>query len=89
MSLAKDWSLPEILHDPIARHHEPEQANKHPELTALVYLADLIYSRFVMGQELERMNTDGIAFSLKVLNIRQTQLPALIDEVCLPFHGIN
>lgn len=89
MSLARDWSLPDILHDPIARHHEPELARKHPELTCLVYLADLIYSRFVMGQELERMNTDGIAFSLKVLNIKQTQLPALIDEVCSPFHAIN
>jgi hypothetical protein len=42
-----------------------------------------------MGQALERMNTDGIAFALKVLNINQTQLPALIDEVCSPFHAIN
>ncbi len=49
--LAEHWSLPESLVDTIGYHHQPEQATANPELTHLVYLTDLIMSRFLMGQE--------------------------------------
>ena len=81
MYLAKTWSLPDILYDPISFHHKPEQANKHLELTCLVYLAELIHSRFVMGLELERMDLNQLGTALKVLNIPHTQLPSLIDTI--------
>lgn len=85
MHLAGLWSLPEVLQEPIAHHHEPEKARKQPELTCLVYLADLIQSRFITGQDLERMDTQRLAASLSVLNVKPAQFSALIDEVTVPF----
>jgi putative nucleotidyltransferase with HDIG domain len=88
MHLAERWSLPEILQEPIAHHHEPEKACKQTELTCLVYLADLIQSRFIMGQNLEGMDTNRLDASLSVLNLQPAQLPELIDEVSVPFQKI-
>ncbi len=84
MHLAGLWSLPDVLLDPIAHHHEPEKARKQPELTCLVYLADLIQSRFSMGQDLERMDTQRLAASLSVLNVTPARFSALIDGVSVP-----
>ncbi len=78
-TLAELWRLPDILRDPIACHHEPENAQVYPELTHLVFLADLIQSRFTMGQELEGMTRCRVAESLDVLGFSLKQLPALID----------
>ncbi|MCF8077094.1 MAG: HDOD domain-containing protein [Desulfotignum sp.] len=78
-TLAELWELPDILKEPIACHHEPESAQAHPELTHLVFLADLIQSRFTLGQDLEGMVTCRVAESLEVLGFSLKQLPALID----------
>ncbi len=78
------WGLPDILKDPIACHHEPEKAETEPELTHLVFISDLIQSRFSMGKELERMDTRRLAESLNVLGFSRDQLPALIDAVSTP-----
>jgi hypothetical protein len=48
-------------------------------LTHLVFLADLIQSRFTLGQDLEGMVTCRVAESLEVLGFSLKQLPALID----------
>jgi len=80
-TLAMSWELPEVLYDPIAWHHEPEKAEKDIELTHLVFLSDLILSRFTLGQELERMDARRLAKSLNVLGLHHNQLPALIDAV--------
>ncbi len=79
------WDLPDVLHAPIACHHEPEMAAENPELSHLVFLADLILSRFTMGQELERINTRRLADALNILGFSKPQLPELIDAVALPF----
>jgi putative nucleotidyltransferase with HDIG domain len=85
MHLAGLWSLPEVLLDPIAHHHEPELARKQPELTCLVYLADLIQSRFATWQDLERMNTQRLAEVLSVLKVKPDRFSDLIDKVSDPF----
>lgn len=84
-TLAMLWDLPGVLHAPIACHHEPEKAGGNKELTYLVFLADLILSRFTMGQELERMDSRRLAEALNVLGFKKRQLPELIDAVSLPF----
>lgn len=84
-TLAVLWHLPDVLHTPIACHHEPEKANENKELTHLVFLADLILSRFTMGQELERMDTRRLAEAMKILGFSKGQLPELIDAVSVPF----
>ena len=84
-TLAMMWDLPDVLLSPIACHHEPEKAAENPELTHLVFLADVILSRFTMGQELERLNIRRLAEALNILGFRKPQLPELIDAVALPF----
>jgi HD-like signal output (HDOD) protein/chemotaxis receptor (MCP) glutamine deamidase CheD len=84
-TLAMLWDLPDVLHAPIACHHKPETAAENPELTHLVFLTDLILSRFTMGQELERMNSRRLAEALNVLGFKKRHLPELIDAVSLPF----
>jgi HD-like signal output (HDOD) protein len=79
--LAKHWSIPETLTDAITYHHQPEQATIAPDLTILVYLADLIMSRFMVGHELERINTDALASRLRRIGMRPEQFPLLIGRL--------
>ena len=79
--LAERWSLPESLADTIKHHHFPEEATVNPELTHLVYLADLIMSRFLVGQELERLNTDKLISRMKKVGLDSKQLPVIVDSI--------
>lgn len=84
-TLAMLWDLPEVLHAPIACHHEPEKTKDNKEMTHLVFLAELILSRFTIGQDLERMDTRRLVDGLNILGFSKPQLPELIDAVSLPF----
>jgi len=79
--LADNWSLPENLSDVIKFHHYPENALVDVELTHLVYLADLLMSRFQMGQELECLNTDNLLQRLQTIGLTASQFPMLIDLI--------
>ena len=79
--LAESWSLPENLIDTIRYHHLPEQATIQPKLTHLVYLADLLMSRFQVGQELERLNTDALALSLQEVGLSPSEFPVIVDLI--------
>jgi len=79
--LAIHWSIPASLTDAITYHHQPEQASSEPDLTLLVYLADLIMSRFMVGLELERLDTDALASRLRQIGMRPEQFPLLIDRL--------
>lgn len=77
--LALHWSIPETLVEVIACHHQPEAAVTEPELTLLIYFADLLMSRFLVGQELERLDTDALGSRLSRIGVSTEQLPLLID----------
>lgn len=79
--LAESWSLPENLIDTIRYHHVPEQATIQPELTHLVYLADLLMSRFQVGHDLERLNTDALALSLQAVGLSPSEFPVIVDLI--------
>jgi putative nucleotidyltransferase with HDIG domain len=79
--LAERWSLPESLIDTIRYHHHPEQATVNPSLTHLVYLADLLISRFLVGQELERLNADAIDQRLEKIGLSLSQFPIIVDLI--------
>lgn len=79
--LAERWSLSANLADAIRHHHIPENSTVDPELTHHVYIADLLMSRFVAGQELERIETTGLRSRLEKLGIRPDQLPVLVDRM--------
>ncbi|MDY6952730.1 MAG: HDOD domain-containing protein, partial [Thermodesulfobacteriota bacterium] len=80
--LAQNWDLPKNLEEAITYHHEPEKATVNVELTHLVYVADLIMSRFLVGQELERLNTEKMTSRLKKTGIAPEAFPAVVDRVC-------
>lgn len=79
--LAKRWSLPETLTDVILHHHQPEHATVDSELVHLVYLADLIISRFMVGQEMDSVGTRGLPLRLRKLGLESSQFPALVEGI--------
>lgn len=81
--LARQWSLPDALTEVIRFHHEPEKGNGDRTLTTIVYLADLLMSRFHTGLELERMGTDNLTEHLARLDLPAGQFVGLVDLIPL------
>jgi len=79
--LASLWSIPQNLTEAILYHHQPEKAIIDPELTHIVYLADLILSQFWVSGTLERQNTGPLEACLKTLGIRSSQLSTIVDSI--------
>ena len=79
--LAERWSLPDNLGDTIRNHHHPEQACISPELTHLVYIADLLMSRFAVGHELERLNTNQLTSRLQKVGLHPEQFPLIVESI--------
>ncbi len=79
--LAEMWDLPESLVDVIRHHHKPEDSECAKDLNHLVYLADLLMSRFIVGQELERLSTDSFYERLERVGIRAEQFSQVIEEL--------
>ena len=79
--LANKWSLPAPLAKAIRFHHRPEEDRNNDPLTTVVYLADLLMSRFHTGLELERMGTDYLTEHLSQLNMSSGQLVDLVDLI--------
>jgi putative nucleotidyltransferase with HDIG domain len=79
--LALKWSFPESLVETIRYHHQPENATQHDALVHIVYLADLLMSRFHTGLEMERLSTDRLAARLAVIGLSVSEFPKLIDHI--------
>jgi putative nucleotidyltransferase with HDIG domain len=80
-TLSERWRLPDSIDDTIRNHHYPEHSTVHPELVHLVYLADLIMSRFMVGQEMEKMNTLHLSTRLKRIGLKPEHLPLILGLV--------
>lgn len=59
----------------------PEKATKNPELVHLIYVADLILSRFMVGQEMERMETESLDCILRKLGLNPRQFAVIVDGI--------
>ncbi len=81
--LAQQWSFPESLGESIKFHHSPEDAFQHKDLVHIVYLADLLMSRFQVGLELERLNTDSLRQRLEILGLSIQSLAEIVDMIPL------
>jgi putative nucleotidyltransferase with HDIG domain len=81
VNLALNWSFPESLVETIRYHHAPENAGKHKALVHIVYLADLLMSRFHTGLELERLNTDALATRMETIGLSISEFPKLVDHI--------
>jgi len=69
------------LIDVIKNHHQPDKANTDDRLVHLVYISDLLVSRFRVGNELERIDADNLLHSLEVVGLRIADLPLVIDTI--------
>ncbi len=79
--LGRNWSFPDSLVAVIKHHHYPEAATDYPELTHIVYLADLLMSRFHAGLELERINTGSLVLRLEKLNLPPSRFQDIVDLI--------
>jgi putative nucleotidyltransferase with HDIG domain len=79
MKLARQWSFPDALLETIGHHHRPENSTQYRELVHIVYLADLLMSRFHTGLEVERLGTDALASLLKTLGLSMNAFSAIVD----------
>jgi len=80
-TLALRWSFPESLTETITHHHRPENALQNKELVHIIYLADLLMSRFHVGLETERLNTDELAKRLDTLGFSMSSLSDIVNLI--------
>ena len=79
--LARKWLFPESLCDIIRNHHRPEKATRDLKLAHVVYLADLLMSRFHSGLELERMNTETLAARMATIGLSIDKFADIVDLI--------
>jgi len=79
--LARKWLFPESLCDTIRNHHRPEKATRYLELAHVVYLADLLMSRFHSGLELERLDTETLASRMETIGLSIENFADIVDLI--------
>ncbi|MFH2043924.1 MAG: HDOD domain-containing protein [Pseudomonadota bacterium] len=79
--IAERWSINESLIDVIRHHHQPELASKAPELTHIVYLADLLMSKFQAGQELATLDKGDISSRLNKIGLATSKFPVIVNLI--------
>jgi putative nucleotidyltransferase with HDIG domain len=79
--LAEVWELPGSLRCAITHHHFPEVATEHRDLVHVIYFADLIMSRFMVGLEMEHMNTARMNERLARIGFKPDQFGLLVDTL--------
>jgi len=79
--LAKRWFFPESLCEVVKYHHKPEDAVQYKEFVHIIYLADLLMSRFHVGLEVERLSTGGLTERLEVLGLSIKSLADIVDLI--------
>ena len=77
--LALRWGLPECISETVLHHHDPDKANGNRLLAHLVYVADLMNCRFVLGEFVNKTDTSHLRSSLDVLEFKVGNLPLLLD----------
>jgi HD-like signal output (HDOD) protein len=73
--------LPDSLAETVRYHHKPENTVKNTELVHIVYLADLLMSRFHTSLELERLNTEALASRLEAIGFSIDRFPDIVDYI--------
>jgi putative nucleotidyltransferase with HDIG domain len=81
--LARKWSFPDSLTESIIHHHHPEDSSRDRELVHMVYLADLLMSRFHAGLEIERLNTNALNSRLEALGMSTQRFAEIVDVIPL------
>ncbi len=78
--LAEQWGFSDGLSQAIVRHHHPD-LKEEAVLPRLVYMADVLMSRFHIGYEMERMDTCDLPAQLKSLNLDTSDFYRMVDMI--------
>jgi len=79
--LGESWSLDERLIDTIRYHHQPELSSVDTKLVHVVYLADLLMSKFKAGQELGFLNNGDLSSRLKKIGLVPSRFSSIVDLI--------
>ena len=81
--LLQRWRLPDFLSEAVAYHHSPSDSKLNPVLTSTVQVADMFAHMLEIGNSGENMvpRIDDIA--LKNINIRSSEIDALVAKIDL------
>jgi putative nucleotidyltransferase with HDIG domain len=79
--LARRWSLPRSLERVIRHHHHPDEVKTDDQLPAIVFLADLLMSRFHAGLEIERIQDGYLNRHLDMLGLNHDALRSIVDAI--------
>ncbi len=79
--LAHSWSFPESLIETITYHHKPENTVQNTDLVHIVYLADLLMSRFNTSLEIERLNTEALTSRLEAIGFSIDRFSDIVDFI--------
>jgi putative nucleotidyltransferase with HDIG domain len=85
--LARLWSFPDALIDVVAFHAQPELAQTDPVLTYVVYLSNVLLSRFDASQDLERIDAKPLRLCLQQLGLDADAFQHLISSI--PWKTLN
>lgn len=80
-SLARRWSFPDSLVHAVRFHHQPGGDSEYKMLAVIVYVADVLLSRFHIGIELERLDTRKLAVYLESIDLAIDRLADLVDLI--------
>ena len=87
--LARKWSFPANLADCIATHHNPEKASSSPRLAHILFLTELIMSRFHTSLELMPTSVEYFETSLKKLGLSISGFPDIVSKIPMDALGID
>lgn len=79
--LAMKWNLPDNLCEVVNMHHCPEEASVDSDLVHIIYIADLLSSRFLAGFEYERMTATGMVPRLEQVGLSLADMPKIISTI--------
>jgi putative nucleotidyltransferase with HDIG domain len=79
--LARRWDFPESLTQSIRHHHHPDAGAPQGELAVIVFLADLLMSRFNTGLEIECHDTRRLTRQLTALGLSDHRFAELVDLI--------
>lgn len=79
--LARQWAFPAALTEAIQFHHQPDLSSDFSALCAIVYIADLLMSRFHAGLEIERLETAGLTKQMALLGLAPGDFAGLVDSI--------
>lgn len=81
MRLSEKWSLPDVLKEVIAYHHQPDNAVKNPETVQIVFLANILSHCYSAGHSIGSTYSADIIETLDILNLSTERLAQFIDSI--------